>query len=118
MTNEQLTHEVIKLTEHQAKNDAAQENILTIIEEMREDIKSTKNLAEDVHIMAINMQNMQATLEATSKKVDVLSSQEFTEYKENKKLAKTNIISAVIGAICTCALGAIGWLLKEFISRG
>lgn len=118
MTNEQLTHEVMKLAEHQAKSDADKENILAIIEEMREDIKSTKNLAEDVHIMAINMQNMQVTLEETNKKVDSLSSREFTEYKENKKLIRSNIISAVIGAICTCGFGLIGWLLKEFINRG
>lgn len=118
MTNEELTREVLKISEHQAKNDVEQKNILTIIEEMKEDIKSTKNLAEDVHIMAINMQNMQVTLEETSKKVDALSSQEFTEYKENKKMAKTNIISAVMGAICTCGLGLIGWLIKEFINRG
>ena len=118
MTNEQLTQEVIKLAEHQAKCDVERKNILTIIEEMREDIKDTKNLAEDVHIMAINMQNMQKTLEETSQKVDSLSSKEFKEYTENKKLVKTNAVSVIIGAICTFGLGVIAWIIKEFMIKG
>ena len=77
MTNEQLTQEVMNLKEHQAKCDAERENILAVINEIREDVKSTKALAEDVHIMALNMENMQKTLEETNKKVDVLSSKEY-----------------------------------------
>ena len=118
MTNEQLTQEVIKLAEHQAKCDAERERILTAIEDMRENIKDTKNLAEDVHIMAVNMQNMQRTLEETNQKVDSLSSKEFKEYTENKKTIKSNIISAIVGSICTFGLGAIAWILTEFISKG
>lgn len=118
MTNEQLTHEVMKLTEHQAKCDAERENIVTVIEELREDVKSTKALAEDVHIMAINMQNMQKTLEETNRKVDALSSKEFIEYKESKKLIKQNIISKVSGAIIGAILTGIIWLITLYLKGG
>lgn len=118
MTNEQLTQEVISLAEKQAKSEAEHQRFVDIIKELQEDVKTTKNLAEDVHIMAINMQNMQKAQEEINKKVDALTSKEFTEYKENKKLVKNNIISAVVGAICTIGLGAIGWVILEFIKRG
>ena len=99
MTNEQLTQEVMKLAEHQAKCDAERENVYMIIEELREDVKSTKSLAEDVHIMAINMKTMQETLTKTTKKVDAISSQEFLDYKENKKMIKQNIINKIVSFI-------------------
>ena len=110
MTNEQLTQEVIKLAEHQAKCDAERDNILMIIEELRQDIKSTKSLAEDVHIMAIQMQDIQKTQEETREdtnkklneinvKVNALSSEEFLDYKENKKIIKQNILNKVVSAI-------------------
>ena len=118
MTNEQLTHEVMKLAEHQAKCDAERENIVTVIEELREDVKSTKALAEDVHIMAINMQNMKKTLEETNRKVDALSSKEFIEYKESKKLIKQNIISKVSGAIIGAILTGIIWLITLYLKGG
>ena len=99
MTNEQLGQEFLKVAEHQAEYDAEKENIYMIIDELKEDIKSTKSLAQDVPIMAINMKNMQETLSETTKKVDAISSQEFIEYKENKKIIKQNIINKIVGAI-------------------
>lgn len=118
MTTEQLTQEVIKLAEHQAKCDAEKENMLLIIEELKEDVKSTKSLAEDVHIMAINMKSMQQTLDATNRKVDAISSQEFLEYKENKKILKNNIISAIGGSIGTGLLALIIWFVSNFMKGG
>lgn len=118
MTNEQLTQEVMKLAEHQAKCDAERDNILMIIEELREDIKSTKSLAEDVHIMAINIKAMQETLTNTTKKVDAISSQEFLEYKEGKKIIKKNIISAIGGAIGAGIVGFIIWFTNNFMKTG
>ena len=123
MTNEQLTQEVIKLAEHQAKCDAERDNILITIEELREDIKTTKSLAEDVHIMAINMKSMEQAqsdtnkkLAETNKKVDALSSQEFLDYKENKKIIKNNIISAIGGAVGTGILAFIIWFVNNFMN--
>lgn len=123
MTNEQLTQELISIKEHQAKNDAERDNILTAIKGMQEDIKTTKNLAEDVHIMAINMQNMQKAmednnqkLEETNRKVDALSSKEFVEYKESKKIVKQNIISKVTGAITGALIIGLVWLLVTYIN--
>ena len=118
MTNEQLTQEVIKLAEHQAKCDAEKENMLLIIEELKEDVKSTKSLAEDVHIMTINIKNMQETLAKTTKKVDAISSQEFLEYKEGKKIIKNNIISAIGGAIGMGIVGFIIWFATNFMKSG
>lgn len=118
MTNEQLTNEVINLREHQAKYDAERENIYNIINEMRTDIKSTKLLAEDVHIMAVNIHNMQKTLQETNEKVDALTNKDFTEYKEGKKLVKNNIISGITGALCTGVIAMIGLAIKTFIEKG
>ena len=118
MTNEQLTQEVMNLKEHQAKCDAERENIISIIEELREDVKSTKSLAEDVHIMAINIQSMQKTLEETNKKVDALSSTEFVEYKENKKLIKQNVINKVSGISIGAVVTGLAWLLSLYFKGG
>lgn len=125
MTNEQLTQEILKLAEHQAKCDAERESILITIEELREDIKSTKTLAEDVHIMAINMKSMEKAqsdtnikLAETNKKVDAISSQEFLEYKENKKIVKSNVISALSGAIVSGVLAIILWILTQYFGKG
>ena len=125
MTTEQLTQEVLKLAEHQAKCDAERENVYMIIEELREDVKSTKSLAEDVHIMAINMKNMQQTqletnrqLEETNRKVDAISSQEFLDYKENKKAFKKNIISVLAGSVGTGIVGLLVWFINNFMKSG
>lgn len=115
MTNAQLTQEFLKLAEHQAKCDAEKENLLLIIEELKEDVKSTKSLAEDVHIMAINMKTMQETLTNTTKKVDAISSQEYLDYKEGKKIIRKNIISAIGGAIGTGIVGLIIWFANNFM---
>ena len=73
MTNEQLTQEFLKLAEHQAKCDAERENVYMIIDELKEDIKSTKALVEDVHIIAIQMKDMQKTQENTDKKLNEIN---------------------------------------------
>ena len=110
MTNEQLTQEVMNIKEHQAKAQAEHERFEMILSELQEDIKSTKSLAEDVHIMALNMQNLQKAQEETSRKVDALSSKEFTEYKENKKLVKQNIISKITGVVSEIILLGLAFL--------
>ena len=118
MTNEQLTQEVMNLKEHQAKAEAEHEKFEMILKELQEDVKTTKTLAEDVHIMAINMKNMQIAQDNMSKKVDALTSKEFMEYEENKKAVKKNLLSALVGAISTFFIGFIGWLIKEFMMKG
>ena len=125
MTNEQLTQEIISLKEHQAKSDAERENMIVIMEELRADVKSTKKIAEEVHIMAISMQNMQRTQERmqkaqeeTNKKVDALTSKEFMEYKERKKLIKDKVIVAVVSSLATFTIGLFMWLIKVYILKG
>lgn len=118
MTNEQLTQKVVELEEFKGRSEAEHERFETIVKELQEDVRATKGLAEDVHIMAINMQNMQKTQDEMNKKVDALSSKEFLEYKENKKAVKSQIISILIGSIGTLVLGFIGWLFTQFMSKG
>lgn len=117
MTNEQLTQEVMNLKEHQAKAQAEHEKFEMILTEIQEEVKSTKSLAEDVHIMAINMQNLQKAQEETNRKVDALSSKEFTEYKENKKLVKQNIISKITGGAIGFALSGLAWLFWFYLNN-
>ena len=115
MTNEQLTQEVMNLKEHQARADGEHEKFEMILTEIQEEVKSTKSLAEDVHIMALNMQNMQKTLEETNRKVDALSSKEFIEYKESKKLVKQNIISKITTTVVTIILGGLAFLFGLYM---
>ena len=99
MNNEQLTKNVVDLLEYKAKAEQEHKAYDEILKEIQEDVKATKSLAEDVHIMAINMKNMQETLNETNRKVDVLSSQEFVEYKENKKAIKQSLINKIVGFV-------------------
>lgn len=115
MTNEQLTQEVMKLAEHQAKCDAERENMLNVVEELKEDIRATKALAEDVHIMAINMKNMQETLKETNEKVEELSQKDYNNYKDTKKTVKNSIISGVTGSLITIVIGIIAFLIKLYL---
>lgn len=118
MTNEQLTQEVIKLAEHQARCDAERDNILMIIEELKDDVKSTKALTEDVHFMARNMESMQQTLIETNEKVEQLSQKDYNNYISNKKLIKDKIISGITGSIITALLGGIAILVQIMIKGG
>lgn len=118
MTNEQLTQEIMNIKEQQAKAEGEHATFKLILKELQEDVRTTKNLAEDVHIMALNMKSMQETLNDTNKKVDAITSKEFVEYKENKKLVKQKMLSAVIGAIAGFGIGLISWLIKDFIEKG
>ena len=118
MTNEQVVEHVIELVAYKAKAQEEHDMFKGMLQTMRDDIKETKSLAEDLHIMAINIKHMQETLNDTSRKVDTLTSKEFVEYKENKKIIKQHIISGLTGAGITVALGIIGWLITEFVMKG
>ena len=60
-------------------------------------------------IKEIRTQNKK-TQEETNRKVDALSSKEFTEYKENKKLVKQNVISKVTTTIVAIIFGGLTFL--------
>lgn len=104
MTNEQLTEHVLELEKFQAKSEEEHRIYESMLKRLQDSLVVFTKLAEDVHIMAINIENMQKTLDNTNKKVDSIMSQEFLEYKENKKLVKQKIIDKAIGGI----LGVIG----------
>jgi len=118
MTNEQLTQNVIDLMTYKARAEEEHDMFKDMLRAIQEDIKTTKTLTEDVHIMAINMENMQKAQDDINKKVDAITSKEFLEYKENKRIIKQNIISAVVGALGTGLITLIVWLIKEFVMKG
>lgn len=118
MTNEQLTQELMNLKERQIKSIAEHEKFELILKELQDDIKQTKSLAEDVHIMAINMANMQKTLEQTNKKVDELSSKDFNDYKENKKIVKQSVLSNITSSIVGFVVAVIIFIILLFIQGG
>ena len=129
MSPEQLTQKFIELSEHQARYEATcsayKEKMLLLIQELKEDIKTTKEdvratrkLTEDVHMLASSMQDMKEEQKELTKKVNALSTEEFLAYKENKKLIKNTIIGAVSGGIGTGLLAFIIWFLTNFVKGG
>lgn len=99
MTNEQLTEKVIELLAYKEKAEEEHNTFKTTIVRLQASIDTFTKLAEDVHIMALNMENMKKTQEDMNKKVDALTSKEFLEYTETKKLIKQNIINKVVGGL-------------------
>lgn len=115
MTTQQLVMEVIDLREARAKSDIEHQQFKETIENIQEDVRATKQLAEEVHIMASNVSNMQKTLDKIDKKVNELDMKEFKEYKETKGQIKKNVLSGIIGAIITALVGGIGYLANMVI---
>ena len=118
MTNEQLTKEVMYLKERQGIMQGEHDKFELILAEIQEEVKATKSLAEDVHIMAINMQSLQKAQEDANRKIDALTSKEFQEYKENKKLIKDKAFGAIVGGLVTFVGCAIGWVISNYVKGG
>lgn len=115
MTTQQLVMEVIDLREARAKSDIEHQQFRETLNHIEEDVKTTKQLTEEVHIMASTISNMQKTLDKIDKKVEELDMKEFKEYKETKGHIKKNILSGVIGSIITALVGGIGYLVNLVI---
>ena len=114
MTNEQLTEKVIELLAYKEKAEEEHNTFKTTIVRLQSSIDTFTKLAEDVHIMALNMENMKKTQEDMNKKVDALTSKEFLEYTETKKLIKQNIINKVVGGLIGVAVTGGAWLLTSY----
>ena len=112
MTTDQLVMEIIDLKQAKAQATTEHRQFWKTINNIQEDVKATKQLTEEVHIMASNVSSMQKTLENTNKKVEELSNKEFIEYKETKKNIKDKIIGGIIGALITAMAGGIGYLIS------
>ena len=110
MTNEQLTDRVIELLAYKEKAEQEHKMFNETLEKIQASLDVFNKLAEDVHIMANNMTNMQKTLDATNKKVDSIISEEFLEYKENKKRIKQQVIDKITGGV----LGFLGAMIVYF----
>ena len=59
MTNEQLTQEVISLREYKAQAEEEHKSFRSALEKIQDSLDAFNKLAEDVHIMALNMTNLQ-----------------------------------------------------------
>lgn len=116
MTNEQLTDRVIELVAYKEKAEEEHKSFKSTLERIQENMTIFTKLAEDVHILAINMENMQKAQDDMSKKVDALTSKEFMEYKETKKLVKQNIINKVTGGIVGAVLTGLVWLITAYFA--
>lgn len=117
MTVDQIVVEVIDLKQAKARAEVEHRQFWKTISNIQEDVRATKQLTEEVHIMATNITSMQKTLENTNKKVEELSNKEFNEYKETKKNIKDKIIGGVIGALITAMAGGIGYLISLVASQ-
>ena len=119
MTNEQLTKEVTDLKAYQAKCQAQHESYKEIFDDMRDDIKATRDLAENVHLMAQSMQSMQKAQDNMNKRLDELASADYVKYKENKKIVQSQLLSGIVGAFLTFVIAIISWIIMGYIhSKG
>lgn len=116
MTNEQLTEKVIELVAYKEKAQEEHETFKTTLNRVQDSLVTFTKLAEDVHIMAINMENMQKAQDEINKKVDALTSKEFVEFKETKKLVKQNIINKVTGGIIGAVLTGLVWFITQYFA--
>lgn len=117
MTNDQLTAKIIEVSESQARAEIEREQILETVKELKEEIKTTKSLTEEVHIMAVNMTNMQKIMQETNERVEELSKKDYNSYVDAKKKIKDSIISGVTGAALTVVFSIIT-LLVSALQRG
>lgn len=116
MTNEQLTDKVVELLGYREKAQEEHKVFHDTLKSIQENMNIFTKLAEDVHILAINMENMQKAQDDMSKKVDALTSKEFMEYKETKKMVKQNIINKVTGGLIGAVLTGLVWLTTMFFA--
>ena len=114
MTNEQLTEKVIELVAYKEKAQEEHETFKNTLNRLQDNMDTFTKLAEDVHIMAVNMKNMQKAQEEMNKKVDALTSKEFLEYTETRKLVKQNIINKVVGGFIGATGVGIIWLATMY----
>ena len=116
MTNEQLTEKVIELLAYREKAQEEHDTFKSTLTRLQNSIDTFTKLAEDVHIMAINMENIQKTQDDMSKKVDALTSKEFMEYKETKKMVKQNIVNKITGGVVGAVLTGLVWFATHYFA--
>lgn len=119
MTNEELTREIMEIKEKQIRMDSKHERYDELFKTLQDDIKTTRDLAEDVHVIATNMRHLQSTQDSMKQQLDKIVTKDYDTYKERKKLVVNQIITGITGSILTLAIGVIGWLIITYIlSKG
>lgn len=118
MTNEQIIIKIQELTEKQIKSEIERKQIFEAINELKEGVEVTRKLAEDIHIMAINIENMQKTLDSTVKKVEDVERKDYNNYLESKKTIKNNVLSGLTGSILKGLFALILFIIGLYLGKG
>ncbi len=118
MTMDIIEQSIMELKEHQAVCDAERKELILKVNTLNETVKVLNQLAEDVHIMAANMQVMQETLNKTVEKVEEVELEGYNKYKDTKKDVRKVVISGVVGAVVTAALSFIVAVANKYMMGG
>ena len=118
MTVESMENLVIELEKNQAISQAEINTINTKIDNLTQTVSVINQLAEDVHMMAANMQTMQETLNITVQRLDANEKAEYTKYVSMKNDVRKTIISGVVGAAVTTVLSILVALATKFSNGG
>ena len=118
MTMDVIEQSIMELREHQAMCDVEGKELILKVNALNETIKVLNQLAEDVHIMAANMQGMQETLNKTVEKVEEVELEGYNKYKDTKKDIRKNIISGVVGAVVTAAISFAVAIANQYMTGG
>ena len=118
MTIEQLEEKIVDMDKTIVKLEVGQDTIMEKVTSLDANMEVIQNLAEDVHIMAINMTNMQDTLNKTVAKVEAVEMADYNRYKETKNKVKGTIITGVVSAILTGVIGLVSGLAIAYFKGG
>lgn len=118
MTNDQIIKKIQEITENQIRTEVEMKQMNENLNKLQEGVEVTRQLAEDIHIMAINMENMQKSLDNTIKKVEAVEKKDYNNYLESKKVIKNHVLSGLTGAGVTGIIGVIVFILTQYISKG
>lgn len=118
MTMDIIEQSIMELKEHQAMCDVERKELIIKVNTLNETVKVLNQLAEDVHIMAANMQVMQETLNKTVEKVEEVELEGYNKYKDTKKDVRKVVISGVVGAVVTAALSFAVAVANKYMMGG
>lgn len=118
MTNEQLTEHIVELEKYKAQAEQEHKSFRSALEKIQESLDAFNKLAEDVHIMALNMTTLQEKQNDIDQKVDGLIQKDYKKYEENKKIINQKILDKGIGALIGIGGTVLVFFAKMFLEGG
>lgn len=115
MTQEQLEEKVATLAENQAVIKEELKDLHKDLDTLTNSMNAVQSLAEEVHILAVNITEMQKTLDITIKKVGDIEMAEYNRYKENKKAIKNVIVTGITGTVLSAVIAFCIALATKYI---